>query len=258
MRIPKMILFDYGQTIGNETPFNNLAGDTALLAHALTNPHSLGAEEVAAKAWELMSEVYGFNRNVQRHEREYEILNCMILKYLYASLSIRLDLTDQEIDRLYWDAAAPAVPTDGINELLSWLMAHGIRIGVISNIMYAAPVVEERIHRLVPEADFEFIIATSDYLFRKPSPRIFELGLIRAREKTPEIQADEIWYCGDTYAADVVGARSVGMVPVWYQGAVQKYGIQAAKSEKPAAAPAEDVLTIHHWDELRKILESLF
>ncbi len=56
----------------------------------------------------------------------------------------------------------------------------GIRTGVISNISYASSVVAERINRLIPENAFEFIITSSNYIFRKRNKRIFDLALEKA------------------------------------------------------------------------------
>ena len=98
---------------------------------------------------------------------------------------------------------------------------------------------EERINRLLPFHSFEFIIATSEYMFRKPNKRIFRLALEKA-----ELPPEDVWYIGDNYQCDVVGARDVGLFPVWYIDAI-------SNSER-----GENVLTVSHWDELRKLLEN--
>jgi len=164
----------------------------------------------------------------------------MFTSYLYQSTGIELSLTPAQIDRIFWDAAAPAVPTDGIAELLSGLHAQGIRTGVISNITYDGAIVAERIRSLLPEHHFEFIIATSDYMFRKPDSRIFTLALEKAG-----LAPDDVWYIGDQYGFDVLGARGAGLFPVWYIGA------SSATDVHP------DVLTIRHWRELSALLETL-
>ncbi len=58
--------------------------------------------------------------------------------------------------------------------------------------------------------------------------------------KTPE----EVWYIGDQYRCDVVGAQGIGMFPVWYVGAIDlKY------------EPVESVLTVENWQELKEHLK---
>lgn len=62
---------------------------------------------------------------------------------------------------------------------------------MISNISLAQTVVAERIHTLIPDNAFEFIITSSNYIFRKPHRRIFELALEKAG-----LPAEDVWYIG--------------------------------------------------------------
>ncbi len=72
-------------------------------------------------------------------------------------------LSSEEIDSVFWDAAAQGKPTEGIREFLSFLKENQVRTGVISNISYCGNAVTKRINSCIPENDFEFIIATSEY-----------------------------------------------------------------------------------------------
>ena len=57
---------------------------------------------------------------------------------------------------------------------------------------------------------------------------------------------EEVWYIGDQYQCDIVGAGAAGLFPVWYVGAIDmKY------------EPKEDILTIEHWKELIDLLKEL-
>jgi len=122
---------------------------------------------------------------------------------------------------------------------LSWA-EQGIRTGVISNISYCPQAVKKRIEELLPHNRFEFIMATSAYMFRKPNRRIFELALEKAG-----LEPGEVWYVGDSYECDVQGARNAGLFPVWYTGA----------SEAPE--PSDDgVLRINEWSELEEYISA--
>lgn len=61
-------------------------------------------------------------------------------------MGIELSIGPSEVDRLFWDAASPGQPTDGIEVFLEYLKEKGIRTGVISNITYDSDVVKERIN----------------------------------------------------------------------------------------------------------------
>ena len=62
-----------------------------------------------------------------------------------------------------------------------------------------------------------------------------------------ELSPDEVWYVGDQYECDIVGAKNSGIFPVWYIGAIDmKY------------EPKDGILTISEWDELENyILDDL-
>lgn len=210
---PKMILFDYGQTLADEQKFDGAAGTRAVLRYATKNKHNHTAEDIQAAADAINSELGRFDPE-RRHLFQIEVPNHMFTAYLYQSMGIELSLTSKEIDRIFWNAAAPAVPTDGIEDFLAFLYEQKIRTGVISNITYSGEIVADRINHLVPQNHFDFIISTSEYMFRKPSRRIFELALEKA-----ELPPGDVWYIGDNYQCDVAGARNAGMFPVWYTGA---------------------------------------
>lgn len=240
MKKPKMILFDYGQTLVDEEFFDGVKGTEAVLRYATRNKYNKSAKEVQAYAAELNRELGRFDPE-RKHLFQVEVPNHMFTKYLYESQGIEISLRPEEIDRVFWNAAAPGRPTEGIGEFLAFLKESGIRTGVISNISYCGEVVAERINNCIPDNDFEFIIATSEYMYRKPNGRIFGLALEKA-----ELLPEEVWYVGDQYQCDIVGAGAAGLFPVWYVGAIDmKY------------EPKEDVLTIENWKELIELLKKL-
>ncbi len=93
MKIPKMVLFDYGQT--------------------------LIAEQIQAKADEINREFGRFNPE-KRHLFQIEIPNTIFTPYLYESQGIEIALSNSEIDTVFWNAAAPGVPTEGIKDFLRY------------------------------------------------------------------------------------------------------------------------------------------
>ena len=234
-----MIMFDYGQTLVNEERFDGAKGSGEVLKYAAQNKYNISAEQVQAKADEINMEMGRFDP-ARRHLNRIEIPNHMFTAYLYESLGIRLSITAEQIDKIFWDAAAPGKPTEGIEELLEFLYRSGIRTGVISNISYCGKAVSERINEVIPANRFEFIIATSEYMYRKPDKRIFELALEKA-----ELKADEVWYVGDHYECDIVGARNAGIYPVRYIGA-----IGTAYEQK------KDVMEIKSWAELEAFIKN--
>ena len=239
IRLPKMILFDYGQTLVNERKFDGVKGTEEVMKYAVKNKHNYTAEDVQEAANAINDEL---GRDPARsHLLQVEVPNCIFSPYLYESMGIELSLSNKERDKVFWDAASPGVPTEGILEFLDFLKKQGIRAGVISNITYCGEAVIDRIDSVITGHNFEFIIATSEYMFRKPNKRIFQLALEKG-----DLNPEDVWYIGDNYECDVVGARNAGIFPVWYVGAKE-----ATYAEK------EDVLTIKKWADLQDIIITL-
>lgn len=234
IKTPQMVLFDYGQTLIAEQKFDGVKGTAAVLQYATRNKYHLSAEQVQSKANEIIREFGRFNPE-KRHLFQIEIPNTMFTPYLYESLGIEIALSNSEIDRVFWDAAAPGVPTEGVQSFLRYLQEKNIRTGVISNISYAPSVVARRINRLLPDNAFEFIITSSNYIFRKPNKRLFELDLEKA-----DLKPDEVWYVGDQYECDIKGALGAGLMPVWYTGAIDLPYVED-----------KNILTIAGWEELK-------
>ena len=240
---PLLRFLTFGQQQG--VKFDGVKGTEAVLQYATRNKYHLSVEQVQAKAneikWEYMEEMHSIGRfdPEKRHLFQIEIPNTMFTPYLYESQGIEIALSNSEIDTVFWNAAAPGMPTEGIKEFLGYLKNKGIRTGVISNICYDFSVVAERINRLLPENAFEFIITSSNYIFRKPNKRIFDLALEKAG-----LEPDEVWYIGDQYECDVKGALNAGLFPVWYIGAI----------DLPYTEDT-NILTVKTWNEIERYME---
>jgi putative hydrolase of the HAD superfamily len=86
------------------------------------------------------------------------------------------------------------------------LRAAGLRLAVVSNWVWGGP---ELMHDLELARHFETLVVSARVGFQKPHPGIFRLAL----ERLGVTPAASI-HVGDSYAADVLGARKVGIRPV--------------------------------------------
>ena len=228
-------MFDYGQTLISEGAFNGEAGTKAVLKHATRNPHQISAKALQEFAKILNKEIGRYDPYV-RKATHIEVHNHIFQRYLYEYYDIEIGLSPEEMERVFWDNAAEKILTKNIEKLLRYLKEQQIRTAVISNISFSGKALEDRINTLLPENEFEFILATSEYVFRKPHNRVFELALRKAK-----LKPNEVWYCGDNAYYDVEGASNMGIFPVWYRGALQEHNKQV---------PGMDCLTISDWEEL--------
>jgi putative hydrolase of the HAD superfamily len=239
MNKPKMILFDYGQTLISEEQFDGIAGTKAVLEKCVNNPKNISAEEIQALANEMNKDIGRYNPDTN-HLYWIEVHNHPFQNYLYEYFGLTKIVSHLELETTFCDAASPGKSTKNIEEFLLYLRKENIRSSVVSNISFSGEALRNRISALLPQNDFEFILATSEYVFRKPHRRVFELATRKAR-----LEPNEIWYCGDNGICDVDGAKEAGLFPVWYNGA----------HEGHIYTPQNECLIISDWLELVEILE---
>ena len=117
----------------------------------------------------------------------------------------------EEAEWIIWNGISRGVPTPGAAEMLSYLQETGIRTGVISNLCWSGSALTRRLREAFPKHSFDFILTSSEYIFRKPDKHIFDMAIHKSG-----LDPNDIWYCGNDLAVDVLGAYSAGLFPVFY------------------------------------------
>lgn len=241
LKIPAFVMFDYGQTLVKEFEYDGARGYDELLRYAAENPNHVTGAQLQSDIEALNRELGRFNP-ATRHLRQHEIPETCINQYIFAKRGVRFDRDLRELEPIFWNTANPCAECDGIAELLRYLRAEGICTGVVSNLSFCSETLRQRIEGCIPDADFEFVIASCDYIFRKPNRHIFEVALAKAG-----VDAGDVWFCGDQFGPDIQGSAAAGMTPVWYKGFL-RYDQECR---------LENGIEIGSWAELRTLLEQL-
>ena len=235
---PKMILFDYGHTLVAETGFSSLRGISAVMARASANPRRHTPEQVTAFVSGIFSDMC-----LKAHKAGVELHNRNMDKLVYEYLQIEVPMPMDEIERVFWDNASPGIALPNAARMLAYLGDNGVRTGVVSNIGFSGDSLKRRIDRILPGNRLEFAIASSEYMVRKPNPLIFGLAL---RKAGLDEDAGSVWFCGDSPVADIEGAASAGLFPVWYKDPT----LENPFLEKPGDPPSCAHMRINDWQEL--------
>lgn len=235
MQQPKWMIFDYGETLAHERDYRPGDGFAAIMEYAVSNPRNAGAEELLARFKEVYREL-----RLRVHAAGAEIPNMQRFRWLFEMYDLRFSLSPDELEEVFWNAAAPCEPAPGMPELLRRLRANGIGTGVISNMGFSGRCLTRRLDRLFPDHRFAFVISSADYVVRKPDPHIFELALKKAG-----CSAAEAWFMGDNPEADIAGAHGAGILPVYYDR-----DLGCAYREEIPLDPAIPCLRISDWSEL--------
>lgn len=179
-----------------------------------------------------------------------EIHEHQFLRLLYDYLNVTLSISIADAERVIWNGISEGAVMPYASEMLDYLNERGIRTAVISNLCFSGAALAERTDRLLPNNKFEFVLSSSEYVFKKPHSFMFKIALNKAG-----LSADKVWFCGDSIYCDINGAHGVGMFPVLYEGSTAE--------ENPSVRDNADMeisfdhLHIHHWSELITALEQI-
>ena len=239
---PEMIFFDYGHTLCYEPVQDYPAGWAAVLEHAVVNRSGVTAEELSRLCAETYDRLWGAMRPL-----EIETDGFKLDASIYECLGLEFDLPLEELEYIRWCATEPIYPMEGIEGFLGLCAGLGVRTAVISNLSYSGGALRRRIDETLPFHRFEFILASSDGVYRKPSEWIFRRALARAG-----VEAGESWFVGDDVSCDIEGAARSGIYPIWYNSP-----LKCSYKPAPKAPPGCGHMRVESWNELGDVLRGL-
>lgn len=243
MKKPEMIIFDYGHTLLYECNHNVENGNIAAYEYIKDNPDNVSYELFNKTCPELYVKMKASRGNMEIHEHHF-------LKILYDYLNITSSVSMVETEQIILNGISKGAVMAYAAEMLDYLNEKGIRTAVISNLNWSGEALINRLNRLLPNNKFEFVLASSEYVFPKPYSIMYEIALKKAN-----LTADKVRFCGDSIGADINGAESVGMFPVWYEEQADEVNPFACFNNNQTID--FEHLHIHHWKELVDILEKI-
>ena len=245
MTKPEMILFDYGHTLLYEPGFDARRCEEAAYPYIVSNPQNLTAGQIYVEVQRM------FDRFQVQRECGIEIHQLQFMRLVYESLGLQFCISYEELEEIEWNAAAEGAVMPYAEQMLEYLYENDIRTAVISNIGWSGKALTNRVNRLLPHNRFEFIMASSEYVIRKPDKLLFEAALRKAG-----LSAKQVWYCGDSIRNDVLGAHGAGIYPVLYEGNTPDE-INPFAHQNDGIKADFDYLHIHDWREMVEVLREL-
>ncbi len=135
----------------------------------------------------------------------YEITAEQFLGLLVERFHLELDCPVPECVREILCYLLPE-PMPGIEKFLAALDDDEVPYAILSNTIYGEKETFDIVQKLLPKANFRFLLGSSTFGIKKPYELFFETGMARLDAK-PE----EAIYIGDSFYADVWGANRAGM-----------------------------------------------
>jgi putative hydrolase of the HAD superfamily len=225
-----VVCFDVGFTLIDErTDAHDLiCGVLAELGHSV-DPDALRSAQRSTANWYL-HRYHTLDNGDWSSDATIRRLWLDFYEHLFSRLDPTLDhqaLADRLIahyeNPANWQLFADVEPT------LSGLRQRGVKIGVVSD---WSSLLRPILHGTGLSRWIDFVVGSADSGFAKPMSDLYRLAIDRAG-----VPADQIIHIGDSYFADVLGARAVGM--------------QAALIDRAGRAPRTDCRVLR---DLREIL----
>ena len=235
---PKMILFDYGGTLLYEPDFCPSAGNQAIYSYISKNPNHVSLQEFSDYLLLLFEEIRALRgERIEMHEH-------IFLRYVLEHFNMKLSIPIEKAEEIIWNGISKGCMTPNADKMLAVLRENHIRTGIISNLCWSSKALTKRLKQFFPKHHFEFIITSSDYIFRKPDIHIFDIAIRKSG-----LKPEEIWYCGNDVEVDIFGAYQANLFPVYYDDRT----IPSRFYEKNDSFSIEfPHLRIHSWEELTK------
>ena len=199
---PSAILFDFGDTLLKLESFKLLPG-IAQLTKGIASP-------IPDSRMDLI--VHEFDKRVLRTyslgHQEFRLIDDIPL--LLRDLGTEAIHTLEEYELLIWQGMVTMSPIPDVRSTLSSLKNLGIKLGIVSNAIYTANILQHELKRFNLLEFFDFTISSADVGIRKPHPEMFKLAHARLG-----LLPSQIWFVGDSWEFDMVGSFLYGFVPVW-------------------------------------------
>lgn len=230
---PKGILFDLGDTLLKNTGYDLDGGIRRLFdltdqATTLTHQERRTIGGALGRQCERVRQAVNYEVNFEAFHR---------------NLFDRVGLTSPHpwwaLDLEFLKVSHQYALEEGIVECLDQLQAEGVAMGVVSNSFHCGNSLEWLLRDAGLRDYFKFVIASSDYGFRKPHPELFETAIAKLG-----IPREAVWFIGDRPEADIAGAKGVGLTAVWYNGG----------GEGESCDPEPD-LEVREWGEVGEKLK---
>lgn len=237
---PKAILFDFGGTLAIDSEFDFKRG-----AKALKNAALNGEEISVEKLNDIWDELYRGINTAFNHDAPFGLetpLSCMF-RYLFDVSGLKFDKDLLELECIFDSNNSDRTRAKHMKELLQYIKESGIKTAVISNITLSGEALKRAIEKIYPDNPFEFVITSADYCLLKPAPHMFI-----AAAKRLSVAPEDCFYCGDSFEADVKGAKSAGYFPVLYD---------TSASEKSVFMDDGEYLKINSWNVLKELLSEV-
>lgn len=208
MAKPKVVVFDLFETLIHEVKFDFNLGLAYIQENILSkdtdkveflNYAGTYWKEIYDKRNEDNSEV-AFDDEVLDFKNKYGFKEDIALEEIILNCVLKIDSTELFDDTIF---------------TLEQLRALGIPIYLLSNSIFKKNVMTKFINQYDLEKYFVNIHFSADYKLRKPHKDLFQVVFDDIKKYDDGIEKKQVYFVGDNFKADVLGAEGFGFIPVF-------------------------------------------
>lgn len=194
----KYVLFDCWDTIINYSEIYTGAVIKNIYNHII-NKEIMSFKEFATHFMEFYNEY--------ESRTPFDIYQESLINFLCTYYDLKLDCS---LAQASYDSSLgfKADLVEDIELFLDFLKENNIKCSILSNTIHTQEITKNLVGRNFKEFPFEHIICSSDYLIRKPDPRIYILA-----SKVVKVNPENIAFIGDNFFTDIIGANKANMQP---------------------------------------------
>ncbi|WIV12494.1 HAD family hydrolase [Proteiniborus sp. MB09-C3] len=125
---------------------------------------------------------------------------------------------DHPIEKILFNCVLEINTTELFNDTISTLeqlKLLGIPVYLLSNSIFKKNVMKKFINQYDLEKYFVNIHFSADYKIRKPHKDLFRIVFDDIKEHDASIEMEQVYFIGDNFEADILGAENFGFTPVF-------------------------------------------
>ena len=199
----KVFVFDFWDTL-IKYDYDGIKAYSAILAKAISNPNKVSPQH-------LLDAVKKTFIEIRAESKLLEVKFADVHKLVHETLDLKFDVSYEQIEEIFINNAYSLSEHAHASTLLNYLVENDYKIALLSNTTLRHSTIKAILAKAFPAIKFEPLIVSSDVVFKKPHPKIYQL-MLKKLNVLPQL----VYFVGDNIEYDVVGPTNAGMFAFYY------------------------------------------
>jgi putative hydrolase of the HAD superfamily len=199
----KVFVFDFWDTL-IKYDYDGLKAYSAILAKAISNPSKISPQQLLDAVKKMFIEI-------RAESKQLEVKFADVHKLVHEMLDLKFAISYEEIENIFINNAYSLSEHAHATTLLNYLVENDYKIALLSNTTLRHSTIKAILAKAFPAIKFEPLIVSSDVVFKKPHPKIYQL-MLKKLNVSPQL----VYFVGDNIEYDVIGPTTAGMFAFYY------------------------------------------